>query len=392
MLHQFSRQQLYDLVWASPITSVAKTFGVSDVALAKVCKKAGIPIPPRGYWTRLKANRHVLVAPLPQRDFGISDSIRIGDRYGNYSSRLDLDAELPAPPAFSETAKEVIARAELAVAKISFPKTLSNPHSLIEKVLKEDELRREKMLSDQFYWKKPVFDTAEGRRKLKILNAIFFIMERVWTKPYLNTTGSINAGAIVGDIRIFFEIEAINLKQQTNANGKKALSRTRLQLNILHRGEIPEAQMTWKDEEGLTLENQARKIAAGLLVAGELHYRAQTYHSYNWLVERKTEHDEEKRRELERLEHEKLERQLQIERKRRRQLITDVLGWRRADEIRAFVVAVNSREELNHSLGLKEKLAQWSVWGLAEADRLDPMKHSPENLVDYLWENSGSKI
>jgi len=123
MPHQFSRQQLYGLVWSSPITSVAKTFGVSDVALAKVCKKAGIPIPPRGYWARLKANRHVLAAPLPQRGFGVSNSIHIGDRYGYCGSRLDLDAELPAPPAFSETAEEVIARAELAVAKISFPKT-----------------------------------------------------------------------------------------------------------------------------------------------------------------------------------------------------------------------------------------------------------------------------
>jgi len=248
------------------------------------------------------------------------------------------------------------------------------------------------MLSDRFYWKKPVFDTAEGRRKLKILNAIFFVMERVGTKPFLNATESINAGAIVGDTRVSFEIEAINRKQQTNTNDKKPRVRTGLQLNILHRGEIPEAQMTWKDEEGVTLENQARKIAAGLLVAGELHYRAQTYHSYNWLVERKTEHDEEKRMELERLNRERLERLLQIERRNRRQLITDVVGWRRADEIRAFVEAVNSREELYPSLNSKEKLSQWSAWALAEADRLDPMKRSPENLVDYLWENSVNKI
>lgn len=392
MSHQYSRQQLYDLVWTSPITSVARTFGVSDVALSKVCRKAGIPIPPRGYWARLKAKRHVLVAPLPQRGFGVSDSIRIGDRYGNCGSRLDLDAELPAPPSFSETAEIVIARARVAVARINFPKTLSNPHSLIEKALKEDELRREKMLSDQFYWKKPIFDTAEAKRKLKILNAIFYVMERVGTKPYFNTTESINTGVIVGNSRISFEIEAINQKQQTNSNSKESRARTRLRLKILHRGEIREDQMIWQDEEDVTLENQARKIAAGLLVAGEFHYRAQANHSYNWLVERKAEHEEEKRRELERLDREKLERQLQLERKTCRQLITDVLGWRRADEIRAFVEAVNSREELNLSLAAKEKLAQWSVWALAEADRLDPMKRSSENLVDYLWENSGSKI
>jgi len=102
--HQFSRQQLFELVWESPITSVAKTIGVSDVWLAKVCKKSGIPVPPRGYWARRKAGRRVPVVVLPQRGFGVSEFIRINDRYDYYRSRDNLDAELPAPPEFSESA------------------------------------------------------------------------------------------------------------------------------------------------------------------------------------------------------------------------------------------------------------------------------------------------
>jgi len=30
-----TRQELYDMVWSEPMTSLAKNFGISDVALAK---------------------------------------------------------------------------------------------------------------------------------------------------------------------------------------------------------------------------------------------------------------------------------------------------------------------------------------------------------------------
>jgi hypothetical protein len=43
-----TRQKLYDLVWDQPTRTVATEIGVSDVALAKACRRAEIPIPPRG--------------------------------------------------------------------------------------------------------------------------------------------------------------------------------------------------------------------------------------------------------------------------------------------------------------------------------------------------------
>jgi len=383
--HQFSRQQLFELVWELPITSVAKTIGVSDVWLSKVCKKAGIPIPPRGYWARRKAGRHVPVAILPLRGFGVSDFIRINDRYDYYRSRDNLDAELPAPPEFSESAHEVILRAQSAVAKCHFPKTLSNPHQLIEKALKEDKLRKELTLSDQFYFKKPVFDTREGMRKLKILNSIFSVMEYVGEKPYLRGTEAIELGVVVGDTRIGFEIEAINQKFQANVNRNKSRARTNLRLEIIHHYEIPESQTVWQDGNDENLEDQIRKISAGLLIAGEFLYRAQQQRKYNWLVERKAQHEEDKRVEREKLERDRLERQLHLERKRRRQLISDVLRWRRADEIREFVAEVNTRAESNIQPGSIEKLNKWSEWALYEADEMDPMKRSLDEVVDYLY-------
>ena len=48
MTHTFSRQELYDLVWSEPKSSLARRLGISDVGLAKACRRANIPVPGLG--------------------------------------------------------------------------------------------------------------------------------------------------------------------------------------------------------------------------------------------------------------------------------------------------------------------------------------------------------
>lgn len=56
---QLSRQELYELVWARPVTQIAEEFGLSDVALHKICKKHRVPVPARGYWAKFAAGKPV---------------------------------------------------------------------------------------------------------------------------------------------------------------------------------------------------------------------------------------------------------------------------------------------------------------------------------------------
>ena len=48
----YDRQELYQEVWKAPLRSVAKEYGVSDVALGKTCKKLHVPVPGKGYWEK----------------------------------------------------------------------------------------------------------------------------------------------------------------------------------------------------------------------------------------------------------------------------------------------------------------------------------------------------
>lgn len=61
-----SRRELYDLVWSKPMTEVAKSIGLSDVAVAKRCRQVQVPVPPRGYWARVAAGQTPTKPPLPK--------------------------------------------------------------------------------------------------------------------------------------------------------------------------------------------------------------------------------------------------------------------------------------------------------------------------------------
>ena len=60
-----SREAMYEEVWTDAVTVVAPRCGLSDVGLLKICKKLGIPVPPRGYWVKVKAGRPTRKVPLP---------------------------------------------------------------------------------------------------------------------------------------------------------------------------------------------------------------------------------------------------------------------------------------------------------------------------------------
>jgi len=46
-VQSFSRTKLFELVWSEPMQKIAKTLGLSDVGLAKLCRRARVPVPPK---------------------------------------------------------------------------------------------------------------------------------------------------------------------------------------------------------------------------------------------------------------------------------------------------------------------------------------------------------
>jgi hypothetical protein len=67
---RYNREEIYKEIWLEPIQHVAKRYHLSDVGLAKVCKKLNIPRPGRGYWAMKAAGKPVpKQSPLPKLTF-----------------------------------------------------------------------------------------------------------------------------------------------------------------------------------------------------------------------------------------------------------------------------------------------------------------------------------
>ena len=75
--HYFKREALHELVWTAPVLEVAKRLGVSDVGLAKLCRRAEIPTPGRGYWARIESGQRLGQAPLPPAPESLPELLRI---------------------------------------------------------------------------------------------------------------------------------------------------------------------------------------------------------------------------------------------------------------------------------------------------------------------------
>jgi len=63
---RLTREELYSLVWAKPMTEVGQDFQISDRAMAKICARKQVPVPPRGYWAKKNAGKSVPKSPLPE--------------------------------------------------------------------------------------------------------------------------------------------------------------------------------------------------------------------------------------------------------------------------------------------------------------------------------------
>lgn len=62
-VHTISREELYEQVWARPMTKVAADYGVTSTALKKTCDRHKIPTPDRGYWAKLEHGKPVRKRP-----------------------------------------------------------------------------------------------------------------------------------------------------------------------------------------------------------------------------------------------------------------------------------------------------------------------------------------
>jgi hypothetical protein len=122
-----TRQELYDLVWSTPMTKVAEGLGLSDRGLAKICDRHRVSSPPRGYWAKKEAGKKVKQAIFVAVDDPSLDKIQI-------SAQID---NLPEPVRAIIEKRRSERRAATRKVQASIPPVPSNepvlnPHSSVQ--------------------------------------------------------------------------------------------------------------------------------------------------------------------------------------------------------------------------------------------------------------------
>lgn len=380
MTHRFTRQELYDLVWEEPRSTLAKRYDVSDVALAKACRRAGIPMPDRGYWAKRQAGRRSIRPDLPPRAPGHADAVVVGHdhRRGYHLLREDEDNEpLPPPPTFPEPLDEVVQRVRKSISAVRFSRSLEKLHPQIAWLLDEDERKRQKY-KDSLYkasWEQTQFDSPIERRRLRILNSLFLALAQLGAKPTVRGDKARDVSVRVGEeyVSLTLDDPAALVPSRRPSKSKSRPNQLRLEVSS---SPLPGVQTKWEEATEGSLSNHLSEIVASVLIAGELRYREHLEREYRWRVERKAELEEEARQQ--RAEEERLarERQRKAEKARLDRLLADAAAWRQASEVRAFVAAVRAKRARECDPLRSDELERWAGWALSRAEELDPLSRA----------------
>jgi hypothetical protein len=154
-----SREELHRLVWETPTKHLCKQFGLSDVGLAKTCKRHDIPKPPPGYWAKKAHGWGGRKTPLPKcRDLRLETITFCGTTPVSEEASKFCDPEI-----------EALYEQELSAEPITVRPFLRGAHPLITRFQNggDDEWRLAIRVSPQLV-----------RRALLIMDALLKGLEK----------------------------------------------------------------------------------------------------------------------------------------------------------------------------------------------------------------------
>ena len=339
-ISRISRSELYEQVWSVSMVRLSEQYGLSDVGLAKICKKHNIPRPPRGYWARKVAGYRVKRLPLqPGEDVTIEITPNPHSRNvykrRNSVSRISISQNTEEEP-------------------IVVPDRLSSPHPLTKQSSEILNSRQSNEVGIVNPPKKGCLDTTVSkgalRRALRIMDTIIKVLEKKGYGVYLSEG---RTKTKIQEVPISFGIsEKLATKkkrpEEHDLDGRYRFGHSRfieervpsgdLSLTI-HKAEdfyLYGCQKNWNDGKKSKLENCINSFVDGLVTVAVAK------------IERDKEREEEERRRIERQKQLEEERRKRVELRRMyleeearvTNLISEAENWKRSQILREYIAEI----------------------------------------------------
>jgi len=362
-----TREILYQKIWETPATKLAEKFGISDVALGKICKKLDIPKPPPGYWSRVQFGYKITIPPLPPAKKDMPPGAYISPTEKQETSSITDQKVL-----------NKIARVKQPENKIEVFNSLHNPHPLIRKtkeILSNSKPDDYGALSGR--WEEDSLDIRISKtslhRALLIMDALIKALEKHVIKFSSSKKRRGETEIADKDVQLYIKLnEGFNRfeREMTAEEKKRPWTYNRYYFKpsnkfvlTLSGGYLGEK--TWRDRDTKTLEEQLNKIVADIIEVFEIIRQKQIEEKIQ--AQRKLEAQRRREEALQFLKEEKA---------RREELGQQAQDWNKSKEIREYLKACE--ESLIEEKGVIEPESpegKWLSWGYSQADRLDPLKN-----------------
>ena len=392
---RFERESLYQEVWAAPITTLAKKYGLSDNGLRKVCAALAIPLPGRGHWAKVAAGHQLATPPLAPTEGRTFFVCRLPDPDPDGAAALRRDASLQERLAFESTPEN----------SVTVPAELVKPHRLVAAANEAVRAQAAELQRSRDYearprmrgepWKFPptfkpslreyeqrgVIEPDEGSLPVRVSFDAADRAFRIWDALLKACEArGLLVSAAPRQVTISDSVEHIGLRMSekvdrvtrpaTWSSGEETVRRNptgRLRIFAI---DIIETK--FEDTPERLLEQQLNAILVWI-------HRALAVRRSERAIaaeKKRTEEAAAQARERERAAEaeatqlrEEEQRRLQAEQlaaaERERLLLVEASAWRDAEAIRAYV-------EHLRAAGAASAISDWLSWAEAIADRMDP--------------------
>lgn len=376
----FTREEMFERVWSTPLLQLAKEIGVSDVALGKACRRAKIPLPGRGYWAKDAKTRHKPKLPANHDPFYGTVSFRVVDP----EAYAALVAARPSMPRRAKSEGDSESPESEDAAAVVVPATLEEPHPLVARTLK---LAR----TAEVFEGRLSLDFKEAlciRISPDVLDRALLMMDTLIKES--ERRGCTWAVTKEGTTTVTYEGEPmkVELKERLSRREipppppppeprrgrrrwqpdytptyyprKEWVSSGELTFVIDQHG-VYGVRANWKDTKRTPIDTRLADILDGLagMAAGIKE-------------EREKQAERQRKREIEEARQAELAREAERVRLLRARLMTAMLRWEQAVRLRRFTSAVEAQLAHVDDAGVAAG-RQWLGWAREQADLLDPV-------------------
>jgi hypothetical protein len=367
---RLTRDELYALVWSEPMATLAPKYGLSDVGMAKMCRKLRIPRPWRGYWARQDAGQKLKQTPLPQ----LPPSTPRAMLEVTINRGVVANADTLQGPAAEQARFEANPENKIVVAD-----RLTDPHPLVAQTVKA--LRGAKSDKGILIPKAKNclalrVSLSSADRAACILDALIKALDQRNFITSIRQRGDVFETSVrVGEEDIEFKMD-----ETVQRVDRKATEKDKSKWHFPEWEWIPTGRLTlrienyrsdgvrksWTDGGKQRLEDSLNNFMVKLVEVAE---RSKIYRLE--LEEREKERRaQEERRAL-------ATKKREEEAARIRGLNDAADKWYNARSIRTYVEAVRSAIATIPPESQDHELIEWLDWASAYADRVDPLIPTP---------------